>query len=188
MRFIRFLQSFAVLFASIALTITQIHAQGIKVKKVTLESMADKNAIKELIDAYAHDADRRDSAAQADLFTPDGILENYEGEPSLTNQPKAVLKGRETLKHAFATLSKYDVTMHFNGQSEINLFGDRATGETYCLAHQFWQKDNQRILMIIGIRYYDTFVRVSNTWYFSNRKLIFDWSDRKPSFSRNEKE
>jgi len=37
-----------------------------------------------------------------------------------------------------ATLKKYDVTMHFNGQTTIHLSGDSASGETYCLAHHIW--------------------------------------------------
>jgi hypothetical protein len=161
------------------------HAQGIATKTITLQEIADRIAIKELIDAYAHDADRRDADAQSNLFMPDGIIENYEGEPTATNKPDAILRGRKELRNGFATLKKYDITMHFNGQSDLQLRGDTATGETYCLAHQFWNENNQRILMIIGIRYYDTFVRVNGNWFFAKRKLIFDWIDRKPSKTRN---
>ena len=35
----------------------------------------------------------------------------------------------------FGDLNQYAATMHFNGQSTIYLDGDRATGESYCLAH-----------------------------------------------------
>jgi hypothetical protein len=34
----------------------------------------DRLAIKELIDAYAHDADRREAEKQANLFTVDGVM------------------------------------------------------------------------------------------------------------------
>jgi len=161
------------------------YAQGIKTKAITLNEVADRISIKELIDGYSLYADRRDAEAQANLFTPGGIIEIYEGEPTATNKPKAILKGREVLKNGFATLKKYDVTMHFNGQSDIQLSGDSATGETYCLAHQFWNENNQRILMTIGIRYYDTFVRIDGKWFFAKRKLIFDWTDRRVSTPRN---
>jgi hypothetical protein len=159
-------------------------SQGIAVRSISLDEMADRIAIKELVDAYAHDADRRDSAAQANLFMPDGSIENYEGEPSATNQPKAILKGRAALKSGFAFLKKYETTMHFNGQTDIAVRGDSATGETYCLAHQIWWVNKDRILMIIGIRYYDTFVKQDGRWFFGKRKLIFDWIDRKPSRTR----
>ena len=174
-----------IIFGFIILICGITHAQGIATRTITLQEMADRIAIKELIDAYAHDADRRDSEAQSNLFMPDGIIENYEGEPTATNKPDAILKGRKELRNGFATLKKYDITMHFNGQSDLQLNGDTATGETYCLAHQFWNENKQRILMIIGIRYYDTFVRANGSWFFAKRKLIFDWIDRKPSKTRN---
>jgi hypothetical protein len=143
---------------------------------------ADRLAIKELIDAYAHDADRREAEKQADLFAVDGVLYNYEGEPS-TVKPESELRGRAALKAGFEFLKKFDVTMHFNGQSDIYLSGDSATGETYCLAHQFWMEKGQRVLMVIGIRYYDKFVKVEGKWLFAERKLIYDWRDKRPSVS-----
>lgn len=159
-------------------------AQGIRTPKITLAELADKGAIRELVDAYAHDADRRDSLDQANLFTSDGIIEIYDSEPSPATKPVAILQGRKALKSAFSVLKNYDVTMHFNGQSDIKLHGDSATGETYCLAHQFWKDHDQRILMTIGIRYYDSFLKVNGSWYFAKRKLIFDWTDRRSSVPR----
>jgi len=172
-------------FCFILLAVNMAHAQGIATKTINLNEVADRVAIKELIDAYSHDADRRQPESQANLFTVDGIIENYEGEPTTTNKPAAILKGRKELMNGFATLKKYDVTMHFNGQSDIEVHGDTATGETYCLAHQFWKENNERILMIIAIRYYDTFVKMNGSWFFAKRKLIFDWTDRRPSKPRN---
>ena len=42
---------------------------------------ADRVAIKEVIDSYSHDADRREPEKQAALFTPDGEIEIFQGEP-----------------------------------------------------------------------------------------------------------
>jgi len=179
-------RSFKSIFTSIILLAGNLcHGQGITTHPITMKEMEDRIAIKELIDAYSHDADRRNPEAQANLFTSNGIIENYEGEPTVTNKPAAILTGRKELMNGFATLKKYDITMHFNGQSNITLKGDSATGETYCLAHQFWKEKNQRIKMVIGIRYYDTFVRIKGSWFFARRKLIFDWTDRRASQSRN---
>jgi hypothetical protein len=142
---------------------------------------ADRLAIKELVDAYAHDADRREPEKQANLFTVDGVLKNYNnGEPG-KNKPVSELRGRAALRAGFEFLKKYDATTHFNGQSDIFLSGDSATGETYCLAHQIWVENGKRVLLIIGIRYYDTFVKIDGTWLFAERKLIFDWIDKKAS-------
>ena len=100
---------------------------------MTLEEAADRVAIRELIDAYAHCADRRDADGQMALFTADTHFVVYmDGEP---NEATYALPGVSSLTPVFADLNRYVATMHFNGQSTVTLSGDRATGESYCLAH-----------------------------------------------------
>ena len=140
---------------------------------------ADRLAIKDLIDAYGHDADRREAENQAALFTADGILENIHTEPGREKET-TMLRGYKELVAGFATLKKFEVTMHVNGQSTIAIRGDSATGETYCLAHHIFMDNGKRVLMIMGIRYYDTIVRLNGHWLFAKRQLNFDWVDRKP--------
>jgi hypothetical protein len=93
------------------------------------------------------------------------------------------LQGRAELAEALKVLETYDATTHFNGQSTITLDGDRATGETYCLAHHLWVEDGQRTLMVMSIRYLDRFVRQDGEWLFAERQLIADWTDKRPSES-----
>src|ERR1700750_314899 len=100
---------------------------------VSPEEAADRLAIRELVEAYAHCADRRDAKGQMSLFTTDTHFVVYMD----TNDPKPSqeLHSREALAPVFADLNKYDSTTHFVGQSTIFTFdGDRATGEAYCLA------------------------------------------------------
>lgn len=144
------------------------------------EQVADRLAIRELVDAYAHLADRRDPQGQAALFTDDARVAVYDGEPD-TTEPAQVLTGRNELATAFASLQNYDRTTHLNGQSTVTVDGDDATGETYCLAHHLWTEQGQRTLMVMSIRYHDTFVRQSGRWFFAERRLITDWVDRRPS-------
>jgi hypothetical protein len=141
---------------------------------------ADRLAIRGLVDAWAHYADRRKPQQQAELFVPDGTVTVYQGDPAAT-QPVQTLRGRAELAEAFKVLNNYDVTTHFNGQSTITLDGDRATGETYCLAHHLWSENGQRTLLVISIRYLDAFVRHHGQWLFAERQLITDWSDKRPS-------
>jgi hypothetical protein len=94
---------------------------------------ADRLAIRELVDAYAHCADRRDSEGQKALFTEDTHFVVYmDGQGS---EPTQVLDGCAALTPVFEALNNYQATMHFNGQSTNVLDGDRATGESYCIAH-----------------------------------------------------
>src|SRR6188472_874088 len=107
---------------------------------------ADRLALRELFDAYAFCADRRDAEGQKALFTDDTRFVVYmAGEGSDATDD---LRGRESLTPVFDNLNTYEVTMHFNGQSTVALEGDRATGETYCLAHHVYSDDDGRKLMI----------------------------------------
>jgi SnoaL-like domain len=117
---------------------------------------------------------------QAGLFTEDGRVTVYMGEPD-TTEAVQVLTGRAELADAFAALRNYEATTHFNGQHTVTLDGDRATGETYCLAYHLWTSDEQRTLMIMSIRYLDAFVRRDGQWLFAERRLITDWTDRRLS-------
>src|SRR5260370_13549476 len=93
---------------------------------------ADRLAIRELIEAYAHCADRRDANGQMSLFTPDTHFVVYMNAKDPT--PSQEVHSREGLAPVFAELNNYDATTHFLGQSTIfTLSDDRGTGETYCL-------------------------------------------------------
>ena len=87
--------------------------------EVTPAEAADRLAIRELFDAYAHCADRRDAEGQKALFTVDTRFAVYmDGEGS---EPTYVLEGREALTPVFADLNRYEATTHFNGQSTVTM-------------------------------------------------------------------
>ena len=145
-------------------------------KHVTISpnEAADRLAIRELVEAYAHCADRRDANGQMSLFTPDTHFVVYMNAKDPT--PSQELHSREALAPVFADLNKYATTMHFVGQSTIlNLTGERGTGEAYCLAHHLTVDAEKRQLMIAALRYYDTFVKVDGAWLFAERLLYVDW-------------
>ncbi|MFL5866828.1 MAG: nuclear transport factor 2 family protein [Thermoleophilaceae bacterium] len=138
-------------------------------------SSADRLAIRELVDAYARCADRRDTEGQKSLFTEDTHFVVYmDGEGT---EPTQELSRREALTPVFADLNKYEATTHFNGQSTVALDGERATGESYCLAHHLFTDGGQRRLMIASLRYHDTFVKQEGTWRFGERRLYVDWTE-----------
>jgi hypothetical protein len=140
----------------------------------------DRRAIRELVDAWAHYADRRRPAEQAALVTDDGTVSVYTGDPA-SSEAVQRLQGHAELAEAFKDLDNYAVTTHFNGQSTITLDGDQASGETYCLAHHIWTENGHRTLLVISIRYVDQFVREDGMWRFSDRQVIIDWTDQRPS-------
>src|SRR6476619_7136664 len=119
--------------------------------ELTPAEAADRLAIRELFDTYAHCAHRRDAAGQKALFTADTRFAVYmDGEGS---EPTYVLDGREALTPVFADLNRYAVTAHFNGQSTVALDGDRATGESYTFDDPLSTENGVRKIMIASLRY-----------------------------------
>src|ERR1700752_4856090 len=139
---------------------------------------ADRLAIRELVEAYAHCADRRVANGQMALFTTDTHFVVYMNAKDPT--PSQELNSREALAPVFADLNKYAATMHFVGQSTIfTLTSDQATGEVYCLAHHVTAEGENRRLMGASLRYLDTFVKVDGAWLFAERLLYVDWLEER---------
>jgi hypothetical protein len=149
-------------------------------KHITIspEEAADRLAIRELVDGYAHCADRRDAEGQMSLFTVNTHFVVYMNAKD--PKPSMELHSREALAPVFADLNKYEATTHFVGQSTIfTLTGDVATGETYCLAHHVTVDGGKRRLMVASLRYLDTFVKMDDTWLFAERLLFVDWQEER---------
>ena len=145
---------------------------------ISPQEAADRLAIRELVEAYAHCADRRDAKGQMALFTPDTHFVVYMNAKDPT--PSQELHSRDALAPVFADLNKYDSTTHFIGQSTIyTLNGSRAIGETYCLAHHVTVDGEKRRLMLASLRYHDTFVKTDGEWLFAERLLYVDWLEER---------
>jgi len=145
---------------------------------MTLEEAADRLAIHELVDAYAHCADRRDCEGQMALFTEDTRFLVFLDAKAAT--PSQTITRRADLRQVFEDLRQYEATTHFNGQSTLALNGAAATGESYCLAHHVQVQDGRRGLMVASIRYLDTFAKQAGRWLFSERRLMVDWIETRP--------
>ena len=146
--------------------------------RISPEEAADRLAIRELVEAYAHCADRRDAKGQMSLFTADTHFVVY--MDAKDPKPSQELHSREALAPVFDDLNKYAATQHFVGQSTIlTLTSDRATGEAYTLAHHLTIDGGKRRLMIAALRYDDTFVKKDGEWLFAERKLYVDWIEER---------
>jgi hypothetical protein len=145
---------------------------------VSPEEAADRLAIRELVEAYAHCADRRDAKGQMALFTEDTHFVVY--MKSKDPKPSQELHSREALAPVFADLNQYAATMHFLGQTTIlTLTRDRGTAETYCMPHHLTVDAGKRRLMIAALRYSDQFAKIDGAWLFSERLLYVDWIEER---------
>src|ERR1700735_1220933 len=145
---------------------------------ISPEEAADRLAIRELVEAYAHCADRREAKGQMSLFTADTHFVVFMNAKD--PKPSQELHSREALAPVFADLNQYAATMHFLGQSTIlTLTKDRGTGETYCMPHHLTVDGEKRHMMIAALRYYDTFVKQEGAWLFAERLLYVDWIEER---------
>jgi hypothetical protein len=145
---------------------------------ISPEEAADRLAMRELVEAYAYCADRRDAKGQMALFTADTHFVVYMNAKD--PKPSQELHSREALAPVFADLNHYAATMHFVGQSTIlSLNGDRATGEAYCIAHHLTMDGDKRRMMIAYLRYLDAFVKIDGAWLFAERLLYVDWLEER---------
>src|SRR5882757_3972928 len=125
---------------------------------ISPEEAADRLALRELFDAYAHCADRRDVKGQQALFTEDTRFVVYMDAKS--DVPTQELHGRDALAPVFDALNQYAATTHFNGQSTVVVDGNNASGECYTIAHHVTVgEDGSRALMIASIRYLDQYAK-----------------------------
>jgi hypothetical protein len=154
------------------------NAQGGEATDLSAAQLADRLAIRGVLDAYAFCADRRDATGQMGLFTEDTEFLVY--MDSRSPSPTQHLRGRAALFPVFDELNTYEATMHFNGQSTVELDGEHATGVTYCVAYHVKVGEVGRSLMTAAIRYLDSFVKQDGTWLFDQRKLIVVWTETRP--------
>jgi hypothetical protein len=84
---------------------------------VGFHQLSNREAIRELVEAYAHCADRRDAKGQMSLFTPDTDFVVYMNakDPAFSREPLS----REALAPVFADLNQYAATMRFAGQGAM---------------------------------------------------------------------
>ena len=137
-----------------------------------LRELADREAIRHLVPAYCRAVDRRDFALLRTLYHPEAIDDHtpyYCGPASefIAQLPQIMAVNR--------------VTSHQITNLLVQLDGDCAEGEVGVLAYHLMETESGPVDFLVGGRYLDHYVRSADGWQFMRRKIVLDWSDRKPS-------
>jgi uncharacterized protein (TIGR02246 family) len=130
--------------------------------------------LRALVDAYASAVDRKEPGEVASLFSTNGRLVTTFG-PGTPEEP-VVHEGRETIRSVLsAGLAPYLRTTHIVGAHVVGLSGSRHTGETTCLAHHVYVREGKQRLLVMALRYADSYVREDGRWCFDERRLSLQW-------------
>ncbi|WP_454737303.1 nuclear transport factor 2 family protein [Cupriavidus necator] len=135
-----------------------------------MSELEHKTAIHALTCRYAQAVDRRDFPKLAELFTPDARLS---GPGFHMDGPQAIVDG-------MASLGQYRATQHHVHHQLVELDGDTASGETYCIANHLYEQGGVPRKLDWGIRYQDRFVRWHGQWRIAARELVVDWTQDLP--------
>lgn len=140
------------------------------------QRVADRVALRELVDSYAQHVDRRQAASVAALFTADGRLVSRLHQAA--SEAPIVRRGRHEIAAALvAGLDRYVATTHVVGGQVVSIDGDAATGDAVCLAHHVYESHGSRRMLVMAVRYTDTFARQAEGWGFAERQLHLDWRE-----------
>ena len=139
-----------------------------------LRSLLERRALYDLVLRYAQSVDRKEYAAVGALFLPDGQIEGYHGEVA-EKELLYRLDGRDGIVEGLRGLEQFKKTFHVLANHLVELDGDTAAGETYCMAHHIHLQAGELWNRTMAIRYQDRFGREDGRWFFFRRQLVIDW-------------
>lgn len=139
---------------------------------MTLDDLVAQQEIRDVLARYTRGIDRMDRELVLSCYHP-GALDDH-----------GAFRGtaEEFADWVAEALAHFDSTMHFLGQQLVEVAGDRAHSETYCVAyHRRAPRDaEQGHDLWMGLRYVDVFERRDGEWRIESRRCVFDWTRHDP--------
>lgn len=138
-----------------------------KTRDQLLDELLDKQAITELIHAYANAADRHDHDKMRSLYHADAIDDHghfFRGPAmEFIDRLPEIQQGMAILHHNITTVN-------------LKLDGAQAEGEVYLLALHQVKGEGRLFDVLIGGRYFDRYEKRDDVWKFSHRAIVADWA------------
>lgn len=133
-------------------------------------SLEDRLALQELSARYARAVDRRDYAAFVALFAADAVLCG----------PGYAMQAHAEIERGIRLIEQYETTQHCVHNQLVELRGDAASGEVYCVARHVYTQQGVKRKLDMGVRYQDEYRRERGSWRFARRELVLDWTQDLP--------
>jgi hypothetical protein len=133
-----------------------------------VQVLADQQAVHDVIMRYTRGIDRRDFQLVRSCYH-NGAIDDH-------GSYRGGVDG--FIEHISRSLPRFQSTNHFIGNQLIDIDGDVAHSESYCVAyHREPPSDDAPARdMVIGLRYVDRLERRSGEWRIAHRVCAMDWS------------
>ena len=86
-----------------------------------------------------------------------------------------VVSGRDLIRQGMQAIEQYSATLHCMHNQLIEIDGDEARGDTWCIANHIHEKDGVPHKLDWGIRYKDHYRREASGWKIARRELVLVW-------------
>ncbi len=139
---------------------------------MNLDDLVAQQEIRDVLIRYTRGIDRMDSDLVTSCYWPGA----YDDHGAFQGTAE------EFVEWVREVLSYFDATMHFIGNQLIDVEGDTAHAESYCVAYhrRRTRYGEQRHDLVIALRYIDRLERKDNEWRIADRKCVFDWTRHDP--------
>lgn len=175
---------FSLLATAALFTTGTLHAQNMpkrtqsptmQTQKNTLR-LADRIALKELVDTFSNLADEKRVDEQMHLFTPNAKV------ISKTGKTTTELVGHGQIGKAFADyLALFHTVYHINGQQVIHFIDSTHAESTHYAQVILVKNENGKdIGTFFAVRYHDKYVKQGGKWLISERVSNFMVSETRP--------
>jgi hypothetical protein len=133
-----------------------------------VEALSDRLEIQHVLMNYFRGVDRFDRDLVRGLFFDDAHLTYRTHDGSVDGLVDSVLP------HVH---DRYERTMHNAGTVIIDLEGDSARTETYCIAYHMGNHESQADaeFLVVWSRYLDRFERRNGEWRIARRFVVYEW-------------
>jgi hypothetical protein len=132
-----------------------------------LQALLDKQEIYEVLVRYCRGIDRVDEALVRSCYHPDAFDDHGMFQGPATEFAAYAVRGLATMER----------TMHCIHNVAIDIVGDVAVSEAYCVAyHRMASRKGGDADHLVGVRYVDRFERRDGRWLIAHRTVVYEWS------------
>lgn len=129
--------------------------------------MHDQYAVRDVFARYSRAVDRRDWELMRSCYHEDAV-DDHGFTVSRRDEFIAISQQME------GSLS--DLEFHFVTRGTVNILGDQATAESYCIGNQLLTRDGSTTHSRLAGRLLDRLEQREGEWRITNRRLIMDWT------------